>query len=326
MAYDKKSSIVELLIYLWQKTDANHLVSTKEIIEYMDTKGYSMDRKVIPTHIASLNSCLESLDLEIMKDTKGNQNGYYLSGKSFEVEQITEIIMAVTQSKSVSDSNSEEFVEKLYRQVSVYEEKQIRDSLSPSFLVTRRSNSVTYCIGQIISAINSGRKISIDYVKDMYCRDKNRRERVVSPFCLTCNDNAMYLMAYCPTHNSKCSFFRLDRMNDVKILDEPADLENKKNTMDNIREYNKKMTIGDPITVVLEFDNEISPVVYDRYGNINPVKTKFGYKISEGDILCDELLGWLVTIGKHIKIHGNEELKKAFKQRIQELSQGDIFA
>lgn len=326
MAYDKKSSIVELLIYLWQKTDSRHLVTNKDITLYMESKGYTMDRKTIPEHIDSLNLCLESLGLEIIKESLGNKNAYYLSGKSFEIEQITEIIMAVIQSKSVSDSNSKEFINKLYSQVSEYEEKEIRESLSSSFPVVRRSNSVSYCIGQIVTAINQGKKISIDYIKDMYSREKSINKREVSPFCLTCNDNAMYLMGYCQKHNKDCSFFRLDRMYDVEILDEPANWEGKKHAMENIHEYNKKMTIGDPVTVILEFDKDISPVIYDRYGNITPKSTAFGYVISESDILCDELLGWLVTISSHIKIRGNEELKKRFKKRMQELSNGDIFA
>lgn len=326
MSADKKGSIIELLIYLWQEADEQHPVTNEDINAYMEKCGYCLDRKTIPSHIATLNDCLEKTGVEVAMVKQDRRNAYYLVGKSFEIEQITEIILAVIQSKSVSRRNSQEFIEKLFSQLSTYEEKQVKDSLSSTTSIIRRSNMVSYTIGEILKAINQGRKIAFKYIKDMYSKDNsNIEERVVSPFCLTCNDNAMYLVGYYPKHNSDSSFFRLDRIENIKILDEPADLSTKKISMENRSEYNKKMTFGEPITVILEFKSEVSTVIYDRYGDIKPLKTEFGYKISESDILCDELLGWLFIIGKHIKILGCEKLKTAFKQRLKEISEGDIF-
>lgn len=325
MASDKKGTIIELLIFLWQNTDCFHPATNEDINAYMQKYDYCLDRKTISDHIRILNDCLEKTGLEICIDRVNRKNTYYLSGKTFEREQITEIIMAVIQSKSVSDTNSQEFIEKLFSLLSIHEARQVKDSLYGTTSVIRRSNAVSFVIGELLQAINKQKKVAIMYKKDMYSKDKSDiTQRIISPYCLSCNDNAMYLICHYPEHNSPRSFFRLDRITDVKILDEPADLPGKKHAMEDSLEYNKKMTIGDKITVILEFKPDVSTVVYDRYGDIHTTHTDFGYKISESDILSNELLGWLFMLGDNIRILGCENLKNAFNERLAMLSEINI--
>ncbi len=325
MASEKKGTIVELLIFLWKNTDCDHTVTIEEIQAYMNDRGYSIDRRTIPGHINTLNACLEQTGLEVSVSKDGRKNNYYISGRVFETEQIAEIIMAVIQSKSVSDSNSQEFIDGLFKQVSQHQAKEIRNSLLDTVPTIRRSNAVSFVIGELLQAINKHKKVSIMYKKDIYNKDKAAAEqKIVSPYCLMCNDNAMYLLCKCHSHKQDISYFRLDRITDITVCDETADLSHKKKCLDDKLEYNKKMTFGDKITVMLEFTPDASTMIYDRYGDIPTVKTDFGYKISQSDILSKELLGWLFMLGDMVKINGCEQLKTAFNERLALLSQNSI--
>lgn len=318
---DKKATMIYLLIYLWRYSDPEHPVTNEDINKFMIKNAKTeLDRKTIPKHVSALNDCFEKLDMDLFIEPtkKSRKNAYYLSGKPFVPEQVSEIIMAITQSKSVSHTNSKEFSEKLLEQLSVYEAEICR--VAPSTVIRGR-NIVHYVISKVNEAIEKGCRIKIEYKKDKYAKGKGNI-RTISPYFLRNMDNAMYLVGKCHEHDpeEKSANFRLDRINDIKVLDQEADLIYKQQVSQDQEEYNKNMTFGKNITLMLEFDSLASTVIYDRYGEIPVQETDFGYRINQSDILNDELLSKLFMIYDHIKIIGPEELKNAFRKKVKSIN------
>ncbi len=62
MMSKQKNRLLYILKYLWQNTDAEHYVTTAEILTYLKENGISCDRKTIPGDIQKL--CDIGIDIE----------------------------------------------------------------------------------------------------------------------------------------------------------------------------------------------------------------------------------------------------------------------
>ena len=91
--------------YLLQNTDPEHMVSTKQIIEYLEQQGVSAERKSVYDDIELLR--LYGIDIE--QESSGRYQRYYVSSRNFELPELKLLVDSVQSSKFITHMSFDPF-------------------------------------------------------------------------------------------------------------------------------------------------------------------------------------------------------------------------
>lgn len=266
-----KQSLQKLkLLYIYkllnEKSDEQNPISTKEIISFLAEMGISAERKSVYDDLENLRN----FGADIISAGK---SGYYIGSRTFELAELKLLVDCVQANRFITEKKSAQLIKKLESLTS----RNLALSLQRQVYIANRvkglNEKIYYNIDTLHDAINQKKQIAFQYFT--YTPDKqkifkrNGEEYTASPYALTVSEENYYLISYY-AQRSKITNFRVDRMENIRILEEnafplPADF--------NIGEYAKKqfnMFTGEQKTVTLLCDNRL----------INPVIDKFGDKIS----------------------------------------------
>ena len=106
---DVKLRVLFLLRYLMEYSDEEHPVSTPELLELLNGRGFCVNRKTLKDDIRSVNES----GYEILKVKTGRFNSYYIGDRIFENPEIRILVDAVSSSRFISAGKSEELISKL---------------------------------------------------------------------------------------------------------------------------------------------------------------------------------------------------------------------
>ena len=155
---------------LTEKTDAEHSVTTQEIIDYLALQGINAERKSIYTDI----DLLIDYGMDIVKNS-GRSGGYTLVSRQFELAELKLLVDAVQSSKFITTKKSRDLIGKLETLCSKYEAGQLHRQV----VVTNRNKTVNeniyYNVDIIYNAIAENVKIQFQYFewdvnKEMHLR------------------------------------------------------------------------------------------------------------------------------------------------------------
>ena len=105
------------LQYLMEKTDEEHSVTTKEMIEYLDGLDIKAERKSIYDDMEQLRDF--GYDILRSNDAK---RGYYLASRDFELAELKLLVDLVQSAKFITTKKSRELIKKLEKLASKYDE------------------------------------------------------------------------------------------------------------------------------------------------------------------------------------------------------------
>ena len=109
------------LQYLMEKTDEEHSVTTKEMIEYLDGLDIKAERKSIYDDMEQLRDF--GYDILRSNDAK---RGYYLASRDFELAELKLLVDLVQSAKFITTKKSRELIKKLEKLASKYEATQLQ--------------------------------------------------------------------------------------------------------------------------------------------------------------------------------------------------------
>ena len=265
---NQKLKLLYIKEYLERCSDEEHIVSTAELISYLEANGISAERKSIYNDIATL------IDYGVdIIPVKGKQSGYYIASREFEISELKLFADAIVSAKFLSEKKADELVKKLASFCSKYDAVHLRRSV---FLLNRTSEQnekVFYNVDALHKAISEKRNISfiynewkLDYsakgsVKMLPRRNGERYQ--ISPRTMMWDDEKYYLIGY---EDDELKSFRVDKMEKIELSEEcncnlPEEF--------NVEAYRKKtfnMFNGAEQRVTLRFDNSLIGIVVDRFG------------------------------------------------------------
>ena len=159
--------ILELLQFLYERTDENHPATVSDIIAHLNEKGIQAVRQTV---YADTNALIDAgIDIVVVKST---QNQYFMGSRLFEYPELKMLTDAVASSKIISAKKSEELVQKLCRLTSTHQAEQLRQLASLSSRVKPDNEQVYYIIDAIQTAILEKRQIQFQYYE--YTPEKKR--------------------------------------------------------------------------------------------------------------------------------------------------------
>ena len=317
---NQKLKLLYLYQFLLEKSDEKHPVTINEMIQELERHGVKAERKSLYDDI----ELLQVFGADILRE-KRRHTGYYIATRDFELAELKLLVDLVQSSKFLSNERSLTLIQKIETLCSKHDAAALQSHVNVQSRVKNSSRyNVYYNVDSIYNAILQNNKIQFLYFK--YNVDKNKEYRrdgeyhVVSPVKLLWDDENYYLICIDDKYNS-IRHYRVDRMEKIEQLDEErqmaSDSELKK--IDDYASSVFSMFDGDTKTVKLVFDESLSNVALDRFGNdVIMIKNNDGtFTINCEVAVSGQFFGWLTGIGDKVKIAAPEEVAKAYKEHLQ---------
>ena len=304
----RKIKLLKMWEILKSQTDEEHPMSTTELIEKLSLEGISVDRKILYADIELLNEN----GYEVLTE-RARSNLYYVEDRSFFEHEVRILMDAVKSAAFITEKKTEELINKIAMLAGSKRGKLLKDNITKVSTVKTNNEMIYYSIDPIVQAIKKKRKIGFNYSdynvrrERVYRMDKEnpeiKRWYVVNPVATVMNNGQYYLVCYDDRHEGKTANYRIDRMENVKMLDEPI---TKNPTLDTGK-YNRKqfeMYGGDVKTVVFEADMSMLDVVLDKFGKEVKLREK-----ENGRLHCTvevqqspTFINWCCSFGKRLTV------------------------
>ena len=311
----QKLRLLYLMRILLAQTDETHMLSLSELISKLAELGVSVERKTVYDDIETLRC----FGLDIIME-KSKSYGYYIAGRDFELPELKLLADAVQSSKFITEKKSMELIRKLEGLTSVYDAGKLQRQVFIHNRVKSMNESIYYNVDALNEAITEGTKISFRYFNYSIQKERIFRKAgasyIVSPAALSWNDENYYLIAHSADREG-LTHFRVDRMSDVRKLDEKRDPI--VNSFD-LAGYSRKvfgMFGGDEVDVRLRLNNQLAGAVIDRFGKdtIIVADGEQHFIVNVRVALSPVFYGWLFQFGELCEVLAPKNLKQELWQR-----------
>ena len=309
---DKKGRLLALRDYLYINTDEQHSATTQELINAMASMGYPGNRKTIKDDI----DVLVKFGFDVVTNVSRG-NSFYLASREFEIAELKLLVDAVSSSRFISAAKSEQLIGKLTSMTSKYEKEQIAPRIFTDDRIKTNSPQLYYVVDKLIDAVQNKKKVRFQYGE--YDADKKMILRndgeiyINSPYGCLWSDDFYYMIGYSEKHE-KVVTFRVDRIVDLEIMEEPIIPEPQNFTMTDYAKTVIEMYDGDPEEVEILCDNELMKSVIDKFGDaivterVSSDKFKAIVKVSASKTFY----AWCFRFAGRMKILGPENVRKEY--------------
>lgn len=304
--------ILYLYKILWEKTDSEHALTMPQIQDELKKYGVEAGRKAIYEYIDALREFGAEIDSGM-----GKSSGYSLASRTFDLPELKLLADAVASSRFFTEKKAKALVEKLETLCSEHEAGSIRRNVYIANRLTTDNERIYYNVNEIHRAIAEKRMITFKYFDyDIRKRKKYREgERVCSPYALTWSEEKYYLIAHYEKYGG-ITHFRVDRMENVQILDEPSHKMPRDFRLSEYMGSTFSMFSGEEETVKLRFDNSLINAVIDRFGKqitlVPDGDRHFTVKVPVRASSPSPFFGWLFQFGTEAQILAPETLRNEY--------------
>lgn len=321
----QKLKLLYLLKILQEKTDEEHPLPTREIIDELAAYDIRAERKSIYDDIECLK--LFGYEIEYIKARTGG--GYYLAEREFELPELKLLVDAVQSSRFITQKKSRELIAKIEKLAGPFEGKQLQRQVFVVGRVKTENESIYYNVDHIHRAIQDNAPITFTYLnwnarKELEPRRDGRRYRV-SPWALTWKDENYYLIAYDDTQE-KIKHFRVDKMSNISQMEGERRAGAQAFGRIDIAEYTNRtfgMFGGETQTVTLMLPEELIGIILDRFGREIDIRRLPENRVSVRVrvTVSMQFYGWISGLGGEVTISGPGEVKEGYRDYLRRILQ-----
>lgn len=336
MQENRKSRPLYIANYIRAKSDEDHWVTQKQIMDYLyDEFEIMPDRKTIKRDIAMLRDDM-GMDIE-----EKPYYGYRLLSREFELDDLMILAECVYAAKFISEEKSKDLIDVLCDFCSDNQEKRLKREVYLCDRIKTSENKTLRTINIIREAMESqlwsnefhqGRKITFHYmthsIADVHkVIDKHDGKLYsVSPYQLVINDGNYYLIGYADDVEALRTY-RIDRMRDVSLLNEHRDLRREWSTHRDMKTYIRQtfsMFGGEKEKLTIRFENSLLDTVIDKFG------VGFGaeyvpdgenhFVVTTNVSVSDQFYAWVCGFGTKAKIVAPGKVAHNFKKYLSDIA------
>lgn len=309
-----KKRLLLILELLYKTTDEDNPISTKEIVDYLEKNGFSIDRKTLANDI----KILIDMDYDIVT-IKSSPNKYFWGSRTFEIPELKMLIDAVSSSRFITKKKSEELIQKIAMLASDAQHSQMNRHIIATGRAKSDNRQLYYIVDAITEAINQNKKIQFKYTE--YNADKEKVFRhdgeiyTMSPYVLYWNEDYYYVVGYYDKRETVAAF-RVDRLHNPEVIDEEAVPKPKDFKIDDYANKIFKMFDGEEAIVELECENSLMKYIVDHYGlDIETRRnTKETFIAKVPATLSPTFYGWVFQFAGQMKIISPDKAVDEFKE------------
>lgn len=320
---NQKLKLLYLMKILLEKTDDEHSITMSQIIASLKAYDIKAERKSIYGDMEALRL----YGIDVIGEQKNGTFSYYIGNREFELPELKLLVDSVQSAKFITTKKSNELIHKIEGLASCHEANQLQRQVYVSERIKTMNESIYYNVDRLHSAIGSNVQIRFQYfqwnVKKEMELKHDGKYYIISPWALTWDDENYYLVAF-DDEEQKIKHYRVDKMLHIELLEESRKGKEFFETFDTAI-YAKKvfgMFHGDERTVQIRFKNEFAGVVIDRFGKsvmMIPLDDN-NFQINVDVVVSDQFLGWIIALGKGVKILGPECVVEKMKDKVLELT------
>lgn len=317
---DEKLKILYLRQLLLEETDPEHPLNASQICDAMESRfGYSCNRKTVYADVERL----QDYGMKIAQ-TKGQNGGYYMEQRDFELPELKLLVDAVQSSKFITKKRSEALISKLGKETSRENAKQLQRQVFIYNRIKTGNNAIYKNVDAIHAAIQNNLQIGFRYcewtIEKKLVRRKGGAEYIISPWALTWDDENYYLVAF-DAETDMIRHYRVDKMQEIRITEEARLGRDHFENFD-LAAYARKtfgMYGGEDRKLTLEADNHLAGVIIDRFGTdvMMVPKGEDRFRTVVTVSVSPQFFGWMAGIGSGIRIAGPEDVREAYRDYLQ---------
>ena len=329
---------------LQKRTDENHAIQLKEIVEHLKMYGITAERHSIKRDIDDILLLLnKELDIDLEEqgveerallgyevEYDAVQHGYKVSRRPYDFEELRLLAECVRASKFISKSQEVHLLTAIENLCSDYQIEELQNEV---YLVGRNKTTNKHIMAAMLKinqAIRENKKISFRYQKFTI---KDRTKQVdrrggatykISPFKLIINDGYYYVLAW-DSKKDRTITYRLDRMKGVEIEKEPREgnLEFSKINMETYTQEHFGMFSGEKKRVSLRFTNNLLDTMVDRFGTGADVSYYADgdrhFVVNTEIAISNQFYGWLCGFRKMAKIVSPPSVVEDFQNFLDDI-------
>ena len=308
----EKANAICLLEVLKEYSDVEHILPMREIVAKMQSLyGIKIDRRTVYGAVALLIEL--GYDISLYED---NGVGYYLRERELEQSEVLLLTDAVYSFPFIPARQTEQLVQKLQKQLSVHQRKKYRHLTVARQGHKTGNRQVFWNIEQLDEAIAQKKKVRLGYLH--YGLDKKQHETktyTLSPYEMVYMNERYYLICV-PDHAPNTRLYRIDRMKDIQILDDPrSEAVARQEAQNAVYAY-----VGAPERIIMYCDRAILDDVIDRFG------TEVRMRREDEDILVrtevevsPQFFGWITGLGPGVQILGPETVRRSYQEHLEQI-------
>ncbi len=321
-----KLKILYLYKILYQYSDEEHPLSTKELCEKLMEWGIEGERKSIYRDI----SVLKEFGADIIS-TRIPKSGFFLARRRFELPEVRLLLDAVLTAPFITNKKTTRLTGKLRELLSCYQAEDVWKQIYIDQRVKFTNEEIYYNIDAINRAISENKKISFQYYHKIIFNQTvvpdEGKEFIVSPYALLWSNDKYYLAGNYQKYDDIANF-RLDRINKVVILEESArsfsEVSPYPDYFDSADYLRKSFNMynGEQALIELKCSNKILETILDKFGSDMEIGNcdSDSFTVRVRACYSDGLIEWLLQYGDRIIVQKPQTLRQEMLQRIEQLN------
>lgn len=312
----QKLKLLYLMRMLVDETDADQGLTMQQILEKLAEQGISAERKSIYRDIEALR--------EFGLDVRTYQRApieYAVEERDFALPELLLLVDAVQSSRFLTQGKSDSLVEGIRRLASVRQRSLLDKRVHVEGRIKAQNESVFYNVDRIQEAIARRRKLSFRYCKHDASKRKVAQHGgepyVETPVQLVYSEGCYYLVAFNEKHDGFANY-RVDRMEGIAVLDEPACRNERIATFD-VQQLESRafgMYSGEPVAATFIVEEEAMSSVIDRFGEdvqssaAGPTSARIHAVVMKSPVF----FGWLAQFGDRVRIEKPKALADEYRR------------
>ncbi len=329
-AQPKNMLIMNILEILKKHSDENHRLNQKDIIDLLDSE-YKMkvDRKAVKRNLMNLLDF--GYELEYTETPRKNKKGeeeiiysdWYLV-RDFTDAELRLLIDSLLFSKHIPYSQCKELIEKLERLSNKYFKAKVKHIRNlPEKMPNNKQ--IFYVIEILDEAISKGKKVEFCYNdlgtdKKIHPRmnsNGEKRRYVINPYQMVATNGRYYLIANYDKYDN-ISHYRVDRISDIVLLDEPVKKQKELSETINLPKHMAEhiyMFSGESARVAMRIEKFLVGDVIDWFGKdvIFHNETEATVDVSVA-VNLEAMRYWAMQYANHVEVLRPEKLREQIKK------------
>lgn len=325
MANERKPRILYVAKILFEQTDPEHGLTLPEIQERLQDHSIPSERKALYRDFAALREA--GFDIQKLPTRPVS---YCLGQRLFTAAQMALIQDAVRTSRSITEANALELMERLRSLQSTHEAARSRADVHVTGRAKAQNDAVMTTLAQIQQAMAEKRDLSFEYLRyDTALRQvptaaADGMTRVKTPLFLVYADDNYYLLVFDEHAPDRLRSYRVDRMANVMIRG-ASDASHKPDPTFDIRRFERErlgMYNGEPVRIALSVPGALMGSIVDLFGREG---TQAVPADEEGKRATVHLIaapspvffGQIAQFGGDVRIVGPSSVMRAYEEHLE---------
>ena len=319
---NKKMLNMLILEILWKYTDEDHALTQQDILKLLKNYGMECDRRSVKNNVLYLKELGYDISME---------KGYRLLSRDFDDSELRILIDSVLFSKSISTKQARDLINKIREKLaSNYFNAKVSHVSNLPELSRTINKQAMYSLDALNDAIAVKKKVSFIYNNigtDFKLHPRREEPYIVNPFQIVANNGRFYLIGNYDKYDN-VAHFRIDKMTDVRILDEKIkpmskvpELKNGLNLPKHMAEH-FYMFSGESAAVTIKTTEDMMSELVDWFGkNFSVIEKKDGNITVR--VTCNKkaMRFWALQYGPYVEILKPESLRDQIKEDINSMSE-----